>query len=176
MKAKKFLYWFFLIFDVMFALCTLIALAIFPPVGIIGIFVTTLYTLVVISIRQSIKGKKPIFNLFREGEKVCKKCGKPFSRKFISCPNCAKKEKVELPSYEEMRQAAIARKQRKDEFWTAVGTMMVIDEITSTKPAKKDVWTKMESEGEWIDHLSEGHDLEDGYCIDCDSNIEDIIG
>ena len=84
MKAKKFLYWFFLIFDVMFALCTLLALAIFPPVGIIGIFVTTLYTLVVISIRQSIKGRKPIFNLFREGEKVCKKCGKPFSRKFIS--------------------------------------------------------------------------------------------
>ncbi len=46
---------------------------------------------------------------------------------------------------------------------------------TSGKPKKKDIWSRMESEGEWIDHNSEGHDLEDGYCIDCDSDVEDML-
>ncbi len=173
--TKKVLFWFFLPVDIFFGLVTVIALAIFPPVGIIGIAATTLYTLVVISIRQSIKGKKPILNLFREGEKICKKCGHTYSKKYYGCPKCASKKKPELPTLQEMQQAAYNRRQRKNEFWNAVGTMMFIDEMTETKPKKKDVWTKMESEGEWIDHQSEGHDLEDGYCIDCDSNIEDMM-
>ncbi len=173
--TKKVFFWAFLVWDLFLGLGTVLGLALYLPIGIIGLGLTTLYTLVVISIRQSIKGKKPIFNLFREGESKCKKCGYIYSNKFYNCPKCAKKEKSELPTYQEMKQAAYNRRQRKNEFWNAVGTMMFIDEVTATKQKKKDVWTKMETEGEWIDHQSEGHDLEDGYCIDCDSNIEDMF-
>ncbi len=174
-KTKKVLFWFFLPFDIIFAIVTIPALFIFLPVGIIGLAATTLYTLVLISIRQSLAGKKPILNLFREGAKTCKKCGHTYTRKLLYCPECAKRKKKELPTYPEMREAAVARKQRKAAFWNAVGTLMVVDELTEPKPKKKDVWTRMETEGEWIDHNSEGHDLEDGYCIDCDSNIEDMF-
>ena len=162
-------------FDVIFAIATIPALFIYFPVGFIALAATTLYTLVLISIRQSLTGKKPIFNLFREGNKTCKKCGHTYTRKLLYCPECAKKKKKELPTYPEIRQAAITRKQRKDEFWTAVGILMAVDEFTQPKPKKMDVWTKMETEGEWTDHNSEGHDLEDGYCIDCDSDIEDML-
>ena len=61
--------------EVFFCIATFVALFMFPPVGIVGLVASTLYMLVIISIFQSLKGKKPILNLFREGTKTCKKCG-----------------------------------------------------------------------------------------------------
>jgi len=55
---------------VFFAVCTPPALFIFLPVGIIGVVVTTFFGLVIASIFQSLHGKKPILNPFREGSRA----------------------------------------------------------------------------------------------------------
>lgn len=74
------------------------------------------------------------------------------------------------PQRKKVRKAAPRQQESLWESWADI-----LDSSKPTKPKKKDVWTRMETESEWIDHNSEGHDLEDGYCIDCDSNIEDMF-
>ena len=91
---------FFLPCEMFFVICTIPALFIFPPVGIIGVIVSVFFGIVVASIIQSLKGKKPILNLFREGEKTCKKCGYTYQKdKAYSCPRCAE-EKRKIPTKE----------------------------------------------------------------------------
>ena len=138
-----------------------------------------LYMLVIISIFQSLKGKKPILHLFREGTKTCKKCGTTYEKaKSYGCPKCAeekRKNQPPLPTYQEMQQARAERKARKAAFWEAVGTIAIFDEMTRPKEKQQDMWARMDNDG-YIDHDPGNHDVdESGYCIDCDNNIEDMM-
>lgn len=165
--------------EAFFCLATLVALFMFPPVGFVGLAASTLYMLVIISIFQSLKGKKPILNLFREGTKTCKKCGTTYEKaKSYGCPKCAeekRKNQPPLPTFQEMQQARVERKARKAAFWEAVGTIAIFDEMTRPKEKRQDMWARMDNDG-YIDHDPGNHDVdESGYCIDCDNNIEDMM-
>lgn len=170
---------FFLPCELFFVICTIPALFIFPPVGIIGVIVSVFFGMVVASIIQSLKGKKPILNLFREGEKTCKKCGYTYQKsKAYTCPHCAEEKRKNappLPTYEEMQVVRYERKRRKAEFWDAVGTLAVINELTEKPPMqKKSVLNSTYYDNEYL-HTEEGHDVEDGYCMECDMDINDIL-
>lgn len=162
-----------------FAICTLPALFIFLPVGIVGVAVVIFFGLVITSIFQSLKGQKPIFNLFREGSKTCKKCGYTYEKsKAYTCPRCAeekRKNQPPLPTYDEMMAARMARKARKADFWNAVGELALISEF-SKKPQirKKSILNSTDFDNEHL-HTEEGHDTEDGYCMECDLPIDDIL-
>lgn len=168
--------------EVFFCLATLVALLMFPPVGIVGLAASTLYLLVIISIFQSLHGKKPVFNLFREGTKTYKKCGTTFEKaKYFSCPHCAeekRKNQPPMPTYEEMQAARMARKARKNAFWDFVGAIGVIGELSelNERPPlkKKSVLNSTCYDNEHL-HTEEGHDTEDGYCMECDLPVEDIL-
>ena len=170
---------FFIPCEVFFAICTLPALFIFLPVGIVGVAVVIFFGLVITSIFQSLKGQKPIFNLFREGSKTCKKCGYTYEKsKAYTCPRCAeetRKNQPPLPTYDEMMAAKIARKARKADFWKAVGELALISELSEKPPIrKKSVLNSTDFDHEHL-HTEEGHDTEDGYCMECDLQVEDIL-
>lgn len=172
---------FFLPCEIFFVICTIPALFIFVPVGIIGVVVSVFFGTVVASLIQSMKGKKPILNLFREGEKTCKKCGTTFEKsRYFGCPRCAeekRKNQPPLPTFEEMQQVRAERKARKNAFWEAVGTIGIINELSEKPPLKQkqDKWARMDNDG-YIDHDPGNHDVdESGYCIDCDNNVEDMM-
>lgn len=162
-----------------FAICTLPALFIFLPVGIVGVVVVIFFGLVITSIFQSLKGQKPIFNLFREGSKTCKKCGYTYEKsKAYTCPRCAeekRKNQPPLPTYDEMMAAKIALKARKADFWKAVGELALISELSEKPPIrKKSILNSTDFDHEHL-HTEEGHDTEDGYCMECDLQVEDIL-
>ena len=168
--------------EVFFCLATLVALFMFPPIGLVGVAASTLYLLVIISIFQSLRGKKPVFNLFREGTKTCKKCGTTFEKaKYFSCPHCAeekRKNQPPMPTYEEMQAARMARKARKNAFWDFVGAVGVIGELSelNERPPlkKKSVLNSTYYDNEHL-HTEEGHETGDGYCMECDLPVEDIL-
>lgn len=169
---------FFLPCEIFFIICTIPALFIFLPVGIIGVVVSVFFGMVVASIIQSLKGKKPVLNLFREGQKTCKKCGTTFEKaRYFSCPHCAeekRKKQPPLPTFEEMQAARYERKRRKAEFWDAVGTLAMISEFSKKPPLKKkSVLNSTFYDHEHL-HTEEGHETEDGYCMECDIAVEDI--
>ena len=97
-RFRSGLYRFFLGIDVFFGILTLIFIFVFPPVGLIGVAVTVLYALVAISIKQSINGKKPILDLFREGTKTCRRCMKYELGKFM-CTATTETEEAEFYDY-----------------------------------------------------------------------------
>ena len=178
-KTKIVLLCLFIPIEAFFCLATLVALFMFPPVGFVGLAASVLYMLVIISIFQSLKGKKPILHLFREGTKTCKKCGTTYEKaKSYGCPKCAeekRKNQPPLPTFQEMQQARAERKARKAAFWEAVGTIAIFDEMTRPKEKQQDMWARMDNYG-YIDHDPGNHDVdESGYCIDCDNNIEDMM-
>lgn len=178
-KTKIVLLCLFIPIEAFFCLATLVALFMFPPVGFVGLAASVLYMLVIISIFQSLKGKKPILHLFREGTKTCKKCGTTYEKaKSYGCPKCAeekRKNQPPLPTFQEMQQARAERKARKAAFWEAVGTIAIFDEMTRPKEKQQDMWARMDNDG-YIDHDPGNHDVdESGYCIDCDNNIEDMM-
>ena len=165
--------------EAFFCLATLVALFMFPPVGFVGLAASILYMLIIISIFQSLKGKKPIFNLFREGIKTCRKCGTTYEKaRFYGCPHCAeerRKNQPPMPTFEEMQAARMARKARKSAFWEAVGTIAIFDELTRPKEKNQDMWARMDNDG-YLDHDPGNHDVdESGYCIDCDNSVEDMM-
>ena len=113
---------FFLLCEIFFVLVTIPTLFICPPVGI-----------VVISIIQSIKGKKPLLNLFREGEKTCKKCGFIYQKSHaLSCPKCAERKRKKYPQYDTIAKHN-ERKRRKEEFWAGVAMVEMIEEFSKEK-------------------------------------------
>ena len=173
---------FFLPCEVFFVICTIPALFIYLPVGIVCIVVSVFFGMVVASIIQSLKGKKPIMNLFREGQKTCKKCGYTYEKRAaFSCPRCAeekRKNQPPMPTYEEMQAARMARKARKNEFWDFVGAIGVIGELSepNEKPPinKQSILNNPLYDDEYF-HTEEDHDTEDGYCMECDIAVEDIL-
>lgn len=130
-KTKKVLFIMMTAFAVFFGALTLVFLFVIPPVGVVGIAVTTLYILVAISIKQSMDGKKPIFDMFREGQKTCRKCNRTYPKKqSLSCPYCAR-----VKEFKRKYSDIIAKKEMppKDEehsdFWEEIGMLMLIDEL-----------------------------------------------
>lgn len=141
--------------------------------------VVIFFGLVITSIFQSLKGEKPIFNLFREGTKTCKKCGNTYEKsKAYTCPYCAeekRKNQPPLPTYEDMMEARMVRKARKADFWNAVGELAIISELSERPPIqKKSILNSTDYDHEHL-HTEEGHETEDGYCMECDLPIGDIL-
>lgn len=130
-RFRRGLYCFFLGIDIFFGVLTLIFLFVFPPIGLIGVAVTVLYALVTISIKQSINGKKPIFDLFREGTKTCRKCKHTFAMKeHLTCPHCARVREFKRKHAENIKSKTPPTKDEEhDDFWEELGTLMLIDEI-----------------------------------------------
>ena len=98
----------------------------------------------------------------------------------FSCPRCAeekRKNQPPLPTYEEMQAARMARKARKNAFWDFVGAIGIIGELgeLNEKPPirKQSILNSTCYDGEHL-HTEEGHDTEDGYCMECDMAVEDI--
>lgn len=170
---------FFLPCEVVFVICTIPALFIFLPVGIVGAVASVFFGIVVASIIQSMKGKQPIMNLFREGQKTCKKCGYTYEKRTaFSCPRCAeerRRNQPPMPTYEEMQEARMARRARKTEFWNAVGALAVLNELTEKAQLKRKSVLNSTYYGHEHLHTEEGHETEDGYCMECDIAIEDIL-
>lgn len=170
---------FFLFSEIVFVISTVPALCIYFPVGIIGIIVSVFLGIVIASIIQSLKGKKPILNLFREGEKTCKKCGHTYQKsQAYTCPRCAEEQRKNappLPTFEEIQAARYARKLKKAVFWEAVGALADISELSEKPPLKKkSVLNSTFYDHEHL-HTEEGHDVEDGYCMECDVDVNDIL-
>lgn len=130
-RFRRGLYCFFLGIDIFFGVLTLIFLFVFPPIGLIGVAVTVLYALVTISIKQSINGKKPIFDLFREGTKTCRKCKHTFEKKeYLTCPHCARVREFKRKHAENIKSKTPPTKDEEhDDFWEELGMLMLIDEI-----------------------------------------------
>ena len=64
--------------------------------------VSVFFGMVVASIIQSLKGKKPLMNLFREGQKTCKKCGYTYEKRTaFDCPRCAEEKRKNEPKGDE---------------------------------------------------------------------------
>lgn len=124
---------FFLLCEIFFVLVTIPTLFICPPVGIVGAVPSVFFGIVVISIIQSIKGKKPLLNLFREGEKTCKKCGFIYQKSHaLSCPKCAERKRKKYPQYDTIAKHN-ERKRRKEEFWAGVAMVEMIEEFSKEK-------------------------------------------
>lgn len=130
-RFRRGLYRFFLGIDIFFGVLTLIFLFVFPPIGLIGVTVTVLYVLVAISIKQSLGGKKPIFDLFREGTKTCSKCKHTFAKKeHLTCPHCARVREFKRKYAEIIKSKTPPPKDEEhDDFWEELGMLMLIDEI-----------------------------------------------
>ena len=77
-----------------------------------------------------------------------------------------------------MQEARLRRKMRKERFWDIVGAFTVIDELqqTSEKPplVKKSILNSTCYDNEHL-HTEEGHETENGYCMECDLPVEDIL-
>jgi len=130
-KTKKVLFVLMTVFASFFGLLTLIFLFVIPPVGLVGIAVTTLYTLVAISIRQSMQGKKPIFDMFQEGMKTCRKCKRTYPKKqSLTCPYCARVREFKR-KYANIIETKVMPPKDEDhsDFWEDIGTLMILDEI-----------------------------------------------
>lgn len=130
-RFRRGLYCFFLGIDIFFGVLTLIFLFVFPPIGLIGVAVTVLYALVTISIKQSINGKKPIFDLFREGTKTCRKCKHTFAKKeYLTCPHCARVREFKRKHAENIKSKTPPPKDEEhDDFWEELGTLILIDSL-----------------------------------------------
>lgn len=69
-------------------------------------------------------------------------------------------------------------KLEKNAFWNFVGAIGVIGEMSELNESppleKKSVLNSTCYDNEHL-HTEEGHDTEDGYCMECDLPVEDIL-
>lgn len=115
------------------------------PLGIFTLLFGCFIVVLIISTIQQMKGKKPI----------------------------VLQEKIDTSN------AKIPLKNNgTNSFWKAVGVLTVLDEMSELDeppPIKrKSVLNSTYYDDEHL-HTEEGHDTEDGYCIECDLQVEDII-
>ena len=130
-KTKKTLMIIFIVFEVIFIPMTILGLLIFLPVGLVGVAACMLYALVIISIKQSIVGKKPILDLFREGYNTCQKCNHTYPRRmYLTCPHCARIRAFKRKYKEIIRSKEMPPKDEEHEdFWEEIGKLMILDEL-----------------------------------------------
>jgi len=113
--------------------------------GLFAILFDGFIAVMIISTIQQMKGKKPII----------------------------KQEKTEFEPY-----SLPTKKSKLNSFWKAVGILTVLDELNERSepppPKKKSVLDSTFYDNDYL-HTEEGHDVEDGYCMECDSAVEDIV-
>ena len=124
---------------------TVVCFATCWPVGFATIALAVIIVLFIISTIQQYKGKKPIF----------------------------RQEKINTNEYK-----LTIQKKGLSSFWKAISILSVIDEMTELDeppPLKKSsVLNSTHYDKEHL-HTEEGHETEDGYCMECDIAIEDIL-
>ena len=130
-KTKKNILIIFIVFEAIFVPMTLLGLLIFFPVGLVGVAACVLYALVIVSIKQSLAGKKPIIDLFREGYNTCRKCKHTYPRRmYLTCPHCAR-----VRAFKRKYQSIIKSKEmppqdeEHEDFWEEIGKLMILDEL-----------------------------------------------
>ena len=116
------------------------------PVGFATILLGGFIVVMIISTIQQMKGKKPII----------------------------KQEKTEFEPY-----SIPIKKNKQSSFWKAVGILAVLDEMSELDEPpplkKKSVLNSTYYDNDEHLHTEEGHDSEDGYCMECDIAVEDIL-
>ncbi|MBE6703001.1 MAG: hypothetical protein E7585_06295 [Ruminococcaceae bacterium] len=130
-KTKKVLFIIMAVFASFFGALTLVFLFVLPPVGLFGVAITAIYILVAISIKQSMQGKKPIFDMFREGMRTCRKCKKTYPKKqSLTCPYCAKVREFKRKYATIIESKKMPPKDEEhSDFWEDIGMLMILDEI-----------------------------------------------
>lgn len=121
-RGKIALLCFFTLAESFFALIAVVTLFLYLPVGIIGLVVSTFFAIVIISIEQSIKGKKPIMDLFHETPKKGKSTA-DFKKKTLSKPAEEIKQSRGFSDYNERRKA------RREAFFEVMAMNMIIDHL-----------------------------------------------
>lgn len=130
-RTKKNILILFTVLEAIIVPATILCLLIFFPVGLVGVTVCALYAFVIVSIRQSLAGKKPIFDLFREGYNTCGKCKRTYPRQMsLTCPHCARVRafKRKYRAIIETNEMPPKDKEHED-FWEEIAMFMIIDEI-----------------------------------------------
>lgn len=143
--------------DLIISLCTYIALELCVvvltaicflscwPVGFLTIVLGVFIAILIISTVQQIQGNKPII----------------------------KQEKTKIEPY-----SIPIAKRGPGLFWKAIGFLGVWGEESELKHApplkKKSMLNSTCYDGEHL-HTEEGHEVEDGYCMECDIAVEDIL-
>lgn len=82
-----------------------------------------------------------------------------------------KQEKTEFEPY-----TLPTKRNKLSSFWKAVGILTVLDEMSELNEAplkEKSVLNSTFYDDEHL-HTDEGHETEDGYCMECDIAVEDI--
>lgn len=142
--------------DLIISLCTYIVLEICVvaltvvcflscwPVGFLTIILGIFIAVLIVSTIQQLQGKKPII----------------------------KQEKTDLATYK-----LPSKSKGPGLFWKAIGLLAVMDEdreLNEPPPImKKSVLNSTYYDHEHL-HTEEGHETEDGYCMECDIAVEDI--
>lgn len=132
-KTKKNLLIVFIVFEIVFAPMTLLGLLIFFPVGLVGVAACALYGLVIASIKQSMAGKKPILDLFREGYNTCRKCKHTYPRRMsLTCPHCARVRAFKR-KYRKIIESKIMppKDEEHEDFWEEIAKLMILEELFS---------------------------------------------
>lgn len=115
------------------------------PVGFLTIALGVFIAILIVSTIQQMKGKKPII----------------------------KQEKTNIGAYQ-----MPVREKNPGLFWKAIGFLAVMDEtreLNEPPPLKrKSVLNSTQFDNEHL-HTEEGHETEDGYCMECDIAVEDIL-
>lgn len=124
---------------------TVICFLICWPVGFLTILLGAFIFILIISTVQQYKGKKPII----------------------------RQEKTDIGEYK----MPISNKS-PGLFWKAIGVLGVLGEEMELKEApplkKKSVLNSTYYDDEHL-HTEESHETEDGYCMECDVAVEDIL-
>lgn len=114
------------------------------PVGFLTIILGLFIAVLIVSTIQQLQGKKPII----------------------------KQEKTDLGTYN-----LPSKSKGPGLFWKAIGLLAVMDEdreLNEPPPImKKSVLNSTYYDHEHL-HTEEGHETEDGYCMECDIAVEDI--
>lgn len=130
-RGKIALLCFFALAESFFVLITVVTLFAYLPVGIIGLAVSTFFAIVIISIQQSIKGKKPIIDLFHENPKKRKNAAvfkKQTSSKLVE----GLEQRSSFSDYNERRKA------RREAFFEVMAMDMIIDSLFDSDNKKVD--------------------------------------
>lgn len=135
----------YIVFELCIIALTVICFMTCWPVGIATILLGTFIALFIVSTIQEMNGKKPII----------------------------KQQKIDTSN------AKIPLKRNGlSSFWKAVGILAIVDELSELDepiPQKKSSILNITDYDNCSLHSEEGHETEDGYCMECDMAVEDML-
>ena len=135
----------YIVFEICVIALTVLCFLTCWPVGFLTIILGVFIAIMVISTIQQLQGKKPII----------------------------RQRKTEFEPY-----SIQTTPKGPGLFWKIIGVIGVLgeeSEIRETPPLeKKSVLNSTYYDGEHL-HSEDGHETEDGYCMECDIAVEDIL-